>query len=114
ALVVEEQGAAVEKMKVAQRCESGIARCIATAPVSQLEPGMKVMNVAQVGVGLTPLVAVTPMADEAMAAAVALRPRAVTPVLLETGIKPIDLLCPLTAGGSVGLFGIQGVGRIVL
>src|SRR5205814_5731084 len=34
--------------------------------------------------------------------------------LIETGIKPIDLFCPFIEGGSVGLYGIQGVGRIVL
>jgi F0F1-type ATP synthase beta subunit len=41
-------------------------------------------------------------------------PAPTTSTLLETGIKPLDLFCPLTAGGTFGLFGIQGVGRIVL
>ena len=34
--------------------------------------------------------------------------------ILETGIKVIDLLCPLPKGGKVGLFGGAGVGKTVL
>ncbi len=34
--------------------------------------------------------------------------------LLETGIKAIDLLCPYSKGGKVGLFGGAGVGKTVL
>ncbi|MCF8058665.1 MAG: sigma-70 family RNA polymerase sigma factor [Bacteriovoracaceae bacterium] len=33
---------------------------------------------------------------------------------LETGIKVIDLLCPIRDGGSIGVFGKDGVGRAVL
>ena len=32
---------------------------------------------------------------------------------LETGIKAIDLFCPLTAGCTMGIFGKEGVGRAV-
>ena len=34
--------------------------------------------------------------------------------VLETGIKVIDLLCPLVKGGKAGLFGGAGVGKTVL
>ncbi len=34
--------------------------------------------------------------------------------ILETGIKVIDLLCPMTKGGKAGLFGGAGVGKTVL
>jgi F-type H+-transporting ATPase subunit beta len=34
--------------------------------------------------------------------------------LLETGIKVIDLICPMSKGGKVGLFGGAGVGKTVL
>src|ERR1700752_3096278 len=34
--------------------------------------------------------------------------------LLETGIKVIDLVCPIAKGGKVGLFGGAGVGKTVL
>lgn len=33
--------------------------------------------------------------------------------ILETGIKVIDLICPFTKGGKVGLFGGAGVGKTV-
>ncbi|XP_013117628.1 ATP synthase subunit beta, mitochondrial isoform X2 [Stomoxys calcitrans] len=38
----------------------------------------------------------------------------VKPVLLETGIKVIDLLAPYVKGGKIGLFGGAGVGKTVL
>ena len=34
--------------------------------------------------------------------------------ILETGIKVIDLICPLTKGGKVGAFGGAGVGKTVV
>lgn len=34
--------------------------------------------------------------------------------ILETGIKIIDLICPIAKGGKVGLFGGAGVGKTVL
>jgi F-type H+-transporting ATPase subunit beta len=34
--------------------------------------------------------------------------------ILETGMKVIDLICPITKGGKVGLFGGAGVGKTVL
>ena len=37
-----------------------------------------------------------------------------TTEILETGIKVIDLLCPYSKGGKVGLFGGAGVGKTVL
>jgi RNA polymerase sigma factor (sigma-70 family) len=36
------------------------------------------------------------------------------PKTFETGIKMIDLMCPLPSSGTVGLFGVQGVGRAIL
>jgi F-type H+-transporting ATPase subunit beta len=33
--------------------------------------------------------------------------------ILETGIKVIDLICPIVKGGKVGLFGGAGVGKTV-
>ncbi len=34
--------------------------------------------------------------------------------ILETGIKSVDLLCPYSKGGKIGLFGGAGVGKTVL
>jgi len=36
------------------------------------------------------------------------------PQMFETGIKVIDLICPYTRGGKIGLFGGAGVGKTVL
>ena len=38
----------------------------------------------------------------------------VTPQVLETGIKVIDLICPFIKGGKVGAFGGAGVGKTVV
>ena len=35
-------------------------------------------------------------------------------VILETGIKVVDLICPYAKGGKIGLFGGAGVGKTVL
>ena len=35
-------------------------------------------------------------------------------LILETGIKVIDLICPYAKGGKIGLFGGAGVGKTVL
>jgi RNA polymerase sigma factor (sigma-70 family) len=45
--------------------------------------------------------------------AAAIRPRAKEKKILATGIKIIDLLSPLPAEGTVGLFGAQGTGQAV-
>ncbi|MCB1990791.1 MAG: F0F1 ATP synthase subunit beta, partial [Geminicoccaceae bacterium] len=45
---------------------------------------------------------------------VPLRQRVVRSEIFETGIKAIDLLCPLERGGKAGLFGGAGVGKTVL
>jgi F-type H+-transporting ATPase subunit beta len=47
-------------------------------------------------------------------AAPAFEDQAGTVEVLETGIKVIDLICPMVKGGKVGLFGGAGVGKTVL
>ncbi|MBR9650612.1 F0F1 ATP synthase subunit beta [Thalassovita aquimarina] len=44
----------------------------------------------------------------------ALSERITTAEIFETGIKVIDLLCPIERGGKAGLFGGAGVGKTVL
>ncbi|KPJ68134.1 MAG: ATP synthase F0F1 subunit beta [Coxiella sp. DG_40] len=46
-------------------------------------------------------------------AAPAFLDQAISIELLETGIKVIDLMCPISKGGKVGLFGGAGVGKTV-
>ena len=58
-----------------------------------------------------------PMADdrwEIHRPAPAYEDQSVSTEILETGIKVIDLICPYTRGGKVGLFGGAGVGKTVL
>ena len=40
--------------------------------------------------------------------------QAVEPIMFETGIKVVDLICPFIKGGKIGLFGGAGVGKTVL
>lgn len=47
-------------------------------------------------------------------AAPALKDQATKTEVFETGIKVIDLICPIAKGGKVGLFGGAGVGKTVL
>ena len=49
-----------------------------------------------------------------MGTPVPLAKRRVESAIFETGIKAIDLLCPLEKGGKAGLFGGAGVGKTVL
>ncbi len=109
-------GRAVERMKVVQRLDDGRVRCIATGAVDSLRPGMNVLNSGEVGVGITPWVSITPVADDDLEPAVKMLNESTppTPTLLETGIKPIDLFSPLVQGANVALLGTQGIGRIVL
>ncbi len=44
----------------------------------------------------------------------ALADQTTSPVVLETGIKVIDLICPFLKGGKVGAFGGAGVGKTVV
>lgn len=114
-VVADADGKAVERMKVMQRRDAtGLVRCVATGQIQDVAPGMKVMNTGTVGVGLTPFFGVSPVSDSDLER-VAQRLRGTgAKRIVETGIKPIDLFCPIFSGGNLGLFGIQGLGRIVL
>lgn len=113
-VIADAAGKAVERMKVMQRRDEGVVRCIATDHIQDVAPGMKVMNTAAVGVALTPFIGVSPVSDADLERVADRLRRDGTKQIVETGIKPIDLFCPLVAEGNVALFGIQGVGRLVL
>jgi RNA polymerase sigma factor (sigma-70 family) len=113
-VIADSAGKAVERMKVMQRRDEGLVRCVAIGGIQDVAPGMKVMNTGAVGVALTPSLGVSPVSDADLER-IAARLRAEGPrQIIETGIKPIDLFCPILAEGNVALTGIQGVGRIVL
>jgi F0F1-type ATP synthase beta subunit len=114
--ITDSAGNRVEKMKVAQRLPDGTVRGVGVATLADVAVGATIANIGGVGDGMTPYAANPAMSDQDVAAAVrTLAPTTEHPLqLMETGIKPIDLFCPVPAGGNIGLFGIQGVGRIVL
>ncbi len=112
--VVDGQGRCVERLKVAHRAAEGRALCLPISAEASLEVGSSVLNTGKVGLELTRFggVRVVP-ASQLQAAAAALRssaPLAAQP----TGIKAIDLLCPLPARGVVAQAATGGVGRIAL
>ena len=92
---------------VVEHLGDGRVRCIALSSEAALQPGtsvrgdeVPVRGAASVG------------AIRELVAGVADRPSPPRP--LETGIKVIDLLCPLPAGGAVGFIGPTGVGKVVM
>lgn len=94
------------EMYVVQRLGVNLSRCIAVDAIG-LKKGQELMATpAQTGHLSDALL--DAMVQEAMGQ------RTRHDTLIETGIKIIDLLSPLPAGGSVGLYGGAGVGKVVL
>jgi F-type H+-transporting ATPase subunit beta len=128
ALVVKESGLTLE---VQQQMGDGIARCIAMGVSEGLRRGLEVDNTGapiQVPVGQATLGRVMDVLgrpiDEAgpveaelkmpiHRAAPSYEEQASSVDLLETGIKVIDLIMPISKGGKIGLFGGAGVGKTV-
>src|SRR5438093_714571 len=107
-IAADEAGRAVT-VQVVQHLPDGRVRAIARDAAAELAPGMQI---AERGEPMN-----TPLGEPVMRSAVArLAPptRAGRPVLLETGIKVIDLLLPIVRGGAVGLLGGERVGTTVL
>ncbi len=105
-------------LQVVQHLGDGLVRCVARS-VSEMAPGAGVVHHGE------PLL--TPLDPETLVRAMALlgasrKPDGQTalpgrdeePGMVETGIKAIDLLCPLARGGTVGIFGANGNGRMVI
>jgi RNA polymerase sigma factor (sigma-70 family) len=115
--VVGADGRAVERMKVCQRGGGGRVLCLLTGNAAEpLQPGVSLLNTGSVGVGLTPLTRMLSVsASNLLLTIEALRGSpARAPSLLETGIKAVDLLCPVAERGVLVQAGSAGVGRIVL
>ena len=98
-------------MQVVQRLEDGIVRGVATASADALAPGMTVLSAGRHGQ--------TPVRREAFGRLVRLlagsSPDPVSPPkLLETGIKVIDVMCPLVAGGTVAIAGEFRSGMVLV
>jgi len=96
---------------VAQHLDDDLVRCIAlTAPgflAADLRPGMRVVDTtAPVSV---------PLDHSSIRRVIASMKRSTSPrKVLETGIKAIDVLCPLPVGGVVALIGDLKTGKMVL
>ena len=118
--------------EVAQHPGEDVARCISMGPTDGLTRGMKATDTGHpiaVPVGretLGRLFNVTgeaidgkPVPDDIERWSIHRTPPAFTEQsteteILETGIKVVDLLCPYSKGGKIGLFGGAGVGKTVL
>ena len=128
ALIVEAKGLVLE---VQQQLGDGVARAIAMGTTDGLSRGLNVTNtnapisvpVGQETLGRImnvlgdPIDEKGPIGEKVKWAihreAPSYAEQAAATELLETGIKVIDLVCPFTKGGKVGLFGGAGVGKTV-
>jgi RNA polymerase sigma factor (sigma-70 family) len=98
-------------LQVVQRLRDGVVRCIVTSPAATLEPGMTVLSAGRH--------VETPVSREVFDRSVRLLAGPPAPPdapleLLETGIKVIDVMCPLVRGGTVAIAGELRAGTTVL
>lgn len=119
-------------LEVEQQLPGNVVRTIAMSSTDGLQRGMEVTDLGKqisVPVGKATLgrmfnVLGKPIDGKADAqhedfypihrSAPALTEQSTRSEILETGIKVIDLICPILKGGKVGLFGGAGVGKTVL
>ena len=119
-------------VEVAQHLGDDVVRCIAMSSTDGLVRGAKAVDTGStitVPVGQATLGRIfnvlgepvdnkpRPEAEKRMpihAKAPSYEEQATSAEILETGIKVIDLICPYTKGGKIGLFGGAGVGKTVL
>ena len=118
-------------VEVAQHLGENTARCIAMDSTDGLVRGQEVINTGapiSVPVGKATLGRIFNVVGEPIDEKGAVKAEKYQPIhrppppfvemdvraqMLETGIKVIDLLCPYTRGGKIGLFGGAGVGKTV-
>lgn len=105
-----------ERMLIARAREGGVVSCLATTEDRGLQVGAAVLNTGPLPGSLAPGSRLPAVPQGVVARALdALAPqRSGAPQLLETGIKAIDLLCPLPERGSIAQVGTAFVGRMVL
>ena len=120
-------------VEVAQHIGDNVVRCIAMSSTDGLQRGTPVTDTGKtisVPVGRTTLGRIFNVLGEAVdnlpydhepvehwnihRAAPAYSELSTSTEVLETGIKVIDLICPYSKGGKIGLFGGAGVGKTVL
>jgi RNA polymerase sigma factor (sigma-70 family) len=102
-------------LQVAQRLGAGIVRGIATSPIAALPRGSAVLNSGHHTHTPFPSTAFERTARLLTAGLTGgVLPADVQGKLLETGIKVIDVMCPLVAGGTVVIAGDLGAGMLVV
>ncbi|MFT3840545.1 MAG: F0F1 ATP synthase subunit beta [Myxococcaceae bacterium] len=119
-------------IEVAQHLGENTARCVAMDTTDGLSRGMPVKNSGNpimVPVGKSTLGRILNVVGEPVDELGPVKADKFYPIhrappkftdqdvkvqMFETGIKVIDLLCPFTRGGKIGLFGGAGVGKTVL
>lgn len=120
-------------LEVEQHLGGGVVRSVAMDTTDGLSRGMEVVNTGapiSVPVGAVTLGRIFNVLGEAIddgkaiattnkklpihRSAPAYTAQAIKVEILETGIKVIDLICPVLKGGKVGLFGGAGVGKTVV
>ena len=125
-------GDRVLTVEVAQHVGDNVARCIAMASTDGLQRGVTVTDTGhpiEVPVGEETLGRIfnvlgdtvdngpavkTEQRREIHRQAPAYDELSTSTEILETGIKVIDLICPYSKGGKIGLFGGAGVGKTVV
>ena len=128
ALTVTERGLTLE---VQQQLGDGVVRAIAMGSSEGLARGLSVSNTGHpitIPVGEETLGRIMNVLGDAIDEKGPINARQRLPIhrdpptfedqkgdieLLETGVKVIDLMCPMARGGKVGLFGGAGVGKTV-
>ncbi len=118
-------------LEVQQQLGGGVARCIVMGSSDGLRRGMSVVNTGapiSVPVGTKTLGRIMNVLGDAVdergdigadelysihREAPSYEEQSNATELLETGVKVIDLICPFSKGGKIGLFGGAGVGKTV-
>jgi len=119
-------------LEVQQQLEGGVVRTVSMDSTDGLARGMEVVNTGKpisVPVGKETLGRMCNLLGEPLDNKEPLVTKKTYPIhraapkfseqstkaeVLETGIKVIDLICPIVKGGKVGLFGGAGVGKTVV
>lgn len=132
AIVITRQDGEKLTVEVAQHLGDDIVRCVAMASTDGLMRGMEAVDTGSpisVPVGEKTLGRIfnvvgeaidnrpTPETEEKWSIhrpAPDFEEQSTEIEILETGIKVVDLLCPYSKGGKIGLFGGAGVGKTVL
>jgi len=132
ALILETKGGRKLFLEVEQQLSASEVRCIALGSSDGLERGLEVVDTGKpinVPVGEETLGRLFNVVGEVIDNGKPLKTNKFSPIhksapplkdqetkalMLETGIKVIDLICPFAKGGKVGAFGGAGVGKTVI